>query len=403
MNIYTQRVSKLVSSMEPKLIELRRHIHMNPELSRAEFATTQLVAAELRELGLRPRILPGDVGLTCDIGPTAADTGVPLIGLRADLDALPVADLTTGPHRSRVAGVAHACGHDVHTTAVLGAGRVLAKLAEVDGLETGVRLIFQHAEELQPGGAIDVIAAGGLDGVGQIFAVHCEPSLDVGSIGLREGPITSASDKITITFSGAGGHTSRPHLTNDLVYAIGAIITQVPGILSRHIDPRSGANLTWGIVNAGSAPNVIPASGTLEGTLRCLDIEAWERAGDVLDDAVQAVIAPFGVQASVRHDRGVPPVVNDHDAVQIQQRAVREVLGESGEVQVEQSLGGEDFAWYLTRASGAMARLGTRAPGGRTFDLHQGDFAPDERAIAIGAKFLATSALLASRAYLEQQ
>lgn len=401
MNVYTQRVSKLVSSMEPKLIELRRHIHANPELSRAEFETTELVASELRELGLRPRILPGKVGLTCDIGPSMADTGVPLIGLRADLDALPVPDLTTGPYRSKVAGVAHACGHDVHTTAVLGAGRVLAKLAEVDALQTGVRLIFQPAEELQPGGAIDVIAAGGLAGVGQIFAVHCEPSLDVGTIGLREGPITSASDKITIKFAGAGGHTSRPHLTNDLVYAMGAVITQVPGIISRHIDPRSGANLTWGIVNAGSAPNVIPATGALEGTLRCLDIDAWERAGDVLDEAVQAVIAPFGVRAEIRHDRGVPPVVNDREAVHIQQRAITEVLGERGEVRVEQSLGGEDFAWYLTKATGAMARLGTRTPGGRTYDLHQGDFDPDERAIAIGAKFLATAALLASEANLE--
>lgn len=401
MNVYTQRVSKLVSSMEPKLIELRRHIHANPELSRAEFETTKLVAGELRDLGLEPRILPGNVGLTCDIGPSSVDTGVPLIGLRADLDALPVPESTGRPFASTVEGVAHACGHDVHTTAVLGAGRVLAKLAEVDALQTGVRLIFQPAEELQPGGAIDVIAAGGLEGVGQIFAVHCEPSLDVGTIGLREGPITSASDKITIRFTGAGGHTSRPHLTNDLVYAMGAVITQVPGVLSRHIDPRSGANLTWGIVNAGSAPNVIPSSGLLEGTLRCLDINAWERAGDLLDEAVNAVIAPFGVRAEVRHDRGVPPVVNDRDAVGIQQRAVAEVLGKTGEIRVEQSLGGEDFAWYLTRARGAMARLGTRTPGGRTYDLHQGDFDPDERAIAIGAKFLATAALLASQAHLE--
>src|SRR5690625_1656498 len=401
MNVYTQRVSKLVSSMEPKLIELRRHIHAHPELSRAEYETTQLVAAELRAIGLKPRILPDSVGLTCDIGPSLADTGVPLIGLRADLDALPVSDLTSGPYRSTVPGIAHACGHDVHTVAVIGAGRVLAKLAEVDGLQTEIHLIFQPAEEQQPGGAIDVIAAGGLEGVGQIFAVHCEPRLDVGTIGLRAGPITSASDKVTIKFSGAGGHTSRPHLTNDLVFAMGAVITQVPGILSRHIDPRSGANLTWGVVNAGSAPNVIPAAGSLVGTLRCLDIDAWERAGAMLDEAVHAVIAPFGVQAESRHDRGVPPVVNDRHAVQIQQRAVTEVLGAAGGVAVEQSLGGEDFAWYLTKANGAMARLGTRTPGGRTYDLHQGDFDPDERAIAIGAEFLATAALLASEANLE--
>lgn len=400
MSTSARRITDLVTTMAPELVRLRRHIHAHPELSRVEYDTTALIASELEKVGLQPRILPNGVGLTCDIGPSEVETGVPLVALRADLDALPVPDETNSSFASTVPGVAHACGHDVHTTAVLGAGRVLAKLAEVDLLQTGVRLIFQPAEELQPGGAPDVIAAGGLDGVGEVYALHCEPKLDVGTVGLRVGPITSASDKVTISLLGDGGHTSRPHLTTDLVYAMGAIITEVPGILGRSIDPRSGVNLTWGIANAGSAPNVIPSMGTLEGTLRCLDIEAWHQAGDVVDRAVRTVCAPLGVRAEVRHNRGVPPVVNDEQAVHTFKRAVHQTLGEQAEITVEQSLGGEDFAWYLTKARGAMARLGTRTPGGRTYDLHQGDFDPDERAIAIGARFLAMTALLASEQYL---
>ncbi|MCC2310160.1 amidohydrolase [Cellulomonas chengniuliangii] len=381
-----------VAALRPELVEIRRDLHAHPELSRLEQRTTRLVADRLRLAGLTPRLLPG-TGLICDIGPGLAEGDRRRVVLRADLDALPLPDTSGVPWASTVPHVAHACGHDVHTTVVLGAGLVLAQMAAEGTLDRGVRLLFQSAEEVQPGGALDAIAEGVLDGASRVYAVHCDPRVDVGRIGTRIGPITSASDEVTVTLRGDGGHTSRPHRTGDVVFALAQVITQVPAVLGRRLDPRSGVNLTWGAVQAGSAPNAIPSAGTARGTLRCLDVRAWERASAVFHDAVQQVVAPYGVVAEVRHQRGVPPVENDEQSVAVLESAARDVLGADAVQLTEQSLGGEDFAWYLTKVPGAMARLGTRTPGGRSFDLHQGDFQVDERAIDAGVLLLARAAM----------
>ena len=200
------------------LVAWRRHIHAHPELGRQEFATTQFVASHLADAGLNPKVLPGGTGLTCDFGPEHG----PRIALRADMDALPMAERTGAPYASVVPNVAHACGHDAHTAVLLGAALALASVPE---LPVGVRLIFQAAEELMPGGAIDAIAAGALTGVSRIFALHCDPRLAVGKVAMRPGPITSAADQLEVTLHSPGGHTSRPHLTGDLVYGIGTLIT----------------------------------------------------------------------------------------------------------------------------------------------------------------------------------
>jgi len=390
------RVHALVASLADELVEIRRDLHAHPETARAEHRTTELLAKRLELAGLQPRLLPGS-GLVCDLGPGPAISGRPRIGLRADLDALPLEDACGLPWCSRTPGVAHACGHDVHTAAVLGAGLVLAELGSEGLLPTGVRLIFQPAEEVQPGGSLDVVAAGGLEGVAQVFAVHCDPRLEVGRIGSRVGPIPSASDEVKVTVSSAGGHTSRPHLTGDVVFALGEVITQVPAILGRRLDPRSGVNLTWGAVSAGNAYNVIPGSGSVQGTLRCLDVRSWEQAAEVFVSAVEQVLAPYGVEIEISHVRGVPPVENDAASVAILETAARLALGPEAVTPTEQSLGGEDFAWYLTHVPGAMARLGTRTPGGKVYDIHQGDFKVDEDAIELGARLLATTALVAAR------
>jgi amidohydrolase len=392
-------VSHLISrvdALRTELVGIRHDLHAHPELARTEVRTTAVVADRLRAAGLAPRLLPGS-GLICDIGPSTTTTGRRRVALRADLDALALPDTTGLPWASTVPGVAHACGHDVHTVAVLGAGLVLAELAAAGELTTGVRLIFQPAEEVQPGGALDVIAAGALDGIGQIFAVHSDPKVDVGNIGTRIGPITSASDEVAVTLSSSGGHTSRPHLTGDVVFALGQVITQVPAILGRRLDPRSGVNLTWGDVHAGTAHNAIPAMGTVRGTLRCLDVRAWERASQVFHDAVGQVVEPYQVEAEVTHQRGVPPVENDARATGLLEAAARDVLGEESVLLTEQSLGGEDFAWYLTKVPGSMARLGTRTLGGHSYDIHQGDLRVDERAVETGVLLLARVAMLAGR------
>ena len=380
-------IDTVIDDLQEELTEIRRDLHAHPELAWAESRTTEKVADRLAAEGIGVQVLPKS-GLIAHIGAP----GGPVVALRADLDALPVEDQTSDPWRSVVDGVAHACGHDVHTTALLGAGVALHRVHQQHPLPGGVRLLFQPAEEVMPGGALEVIAAGALDGVTHAFGLHCDPSLDVGHVGLRVGPITGAADSLRVRVSGRGGHTSRPHLTQDLTYALGTLVTQLPAALSRRLDPRAGASVVWGIVRAGSATNVIPASGEAAGTVRMLDSLAWADAEGLVRELIHQIVQPYGVDAEVTYVRGVPPVVNEPGPTAILADAVERVLGEDGIVTTTQSLGGEDFGWYLEMVQGAMGRLGTRTPGGPTFDLHQGDLRVDERAVTIGAKVLAHSA-----------
>jgi amidohydrolase len=382
-----ERVQAEVDLLAPELIEFRRDLHAHPELSWAEERTSAVIAKRLDEAGLTARSLPRN-GLVVDIGSGPG----PVIALRADLDALPVEDRTNDPWTSTVAGVAHACGHDVHATGLLGAGLALSSVArEMPGR---VRLVFQPAEEIMPGGALMSIEAGALDGVSRIFGLHADPGIDVGTVGLREGPLTGAADSLDVLLTGKGGHTSRPHLTEDLTFALGKLVTELPAVLSRRLDPRAGVSVVWGMVRAGSAVNVIPASGRAGGTVRMLDAIAWADAEELIRDTIDQIVEPYGVRATVTYVRGVPPVVNEHRSTVLLGQAVEAVLGETGSVATSQSLGGEDFAWYLESVPGAMARLGTRTPGGPTYDLHQGDLRVDERAISVGASVLSAAALM---------
>ncbi|MGB8383900.1 MAG: amidohydrolase [Dermatophilaceae bacterium] len=373
-----------VDALFPVLVELRRDLHRHPELAFEEAQTTERVGSLLSDAGITVNRLPG-TGLVADIGPGDAAYRV---ALRADMDALPVTERTNLSYSSAVPGVAHACGHDVHVAACLGAGLALA-MHTGTLTEAGVatRLIFQPAEEVIPGGAQPISDSRWLDDVDEIFALHCDPSLDIGQIGLRVGALTAASDRVTVRLAGSGGHTSRPQLTQDLVFALAKVATEVPAALSRRLDPRAGASLVWGMVQAGGAPNVIPSEGVLDGTLRVLDSTSWERAGSLVEDLVHTVVAPYAVQADVLHVRGVPPVINTRAAIEVLRRAA----GAAGlaDVPIEQSMGGEDFAWYLQRVPGAMGRLGTRTPGGPTYDLHQGDLVVDESSVRVGARVLA--------------
>jgi len=378
---------------EPELIEFRRDLHAHPEVGYSEHRTTRRIALRLEAAGLRPAVLPKGTGLIADIGGSEQDA--PAVALRADIDALPIVDEKNVPYRSLNAGACHACGHDVHTSILLGTGMFLARAAAAGALPGKVRLIFQPAEEI-PGGALDVLAAGGISSVERIFALHCDPKLDAGKIGTRVGPITAACDKVKVQLSGPGGHTARPHLTADLVYALGKIITELPAALSRRVDPRSGLSLVWGRVSAGSAPNAIPDYGVAEGTLRCLDDSAWHAAPDLLKDMVESVATAYGVTPDLTYERSVPPVVNEAVSTTMVAAAADRVLGADSLAAAPQSLGGEDFAWYLESIPGSLFRLGTRTPGAvQELDIHQPSFDVDERCIAVGVRVMAATALTA--------
>jgi amidohydrolase len=365
----------------------RRSIHALPELGRHEHRTTEMVRRRLLAAGLEPRTLPGGTGLVCDVG-----RGERCVALRADLDALPLQEDTGLSFASTVDGAMHACGHDAHTAMVLGAGLALAS---APGLPGRVRLVFQPAEEVQPGGAIDMVADGAMEGVERIFALHCDPRLEVGRLGTRVGAITSACDLIELRLTGAGGHTARPHLTDDLVEALGLLITQLPLLLTRQVDPRSGTVLVWGAVQAGEAANAIPQHGVLRGTLRTADHATWNVLEEKVRMLVTALLAPTGVGYVLDHIRGVPPVVNEAVSTGMLAAAAAEVGGAAAATSTEQSSGGEDYAWYLEEVPGAMARLGVWPGHGPMRDIHQPTFDLDERALPFGVRVLVKSALAA--------
>ena len=379
-------VSAWVEENREIIRQWRRQLHRNPELSHMEIATTEFLLSKLREAGLEPRALPS-TGATVDIGPADA----PMIAFRGDIDALPIQEQTGLDFASENPGVMHACGHDIHTVIVLALACGLAALVKEHGedvLPVRVRCIFQPAEEVMDGGAVEVIEAGALHDVQSMYAVHGEPKLRTGEIGVRTGPITSASDVIEIILRGHGGHTSRPHLTSDLVYAAGLIITQLPGLLTRRLDPRSGTVVVFGAINGGGTFNAIPQEVRLLGTFRTAQAGVWRQGEALLTELLEQIVAPTGAEMEIRYTKGVPPVTNDDVATALIAQAVKDrdpyALREA-----PQSSGGEDFSWYLEHVPGSMARLGAWDGKGEKPDLHQPDIVFDERSIGVGIRMFA--------------
>jgi amidohydrolase len=373
-----------------ELVAARRHLHAHPELSGEEHATTEFIAERLEVAGLRPRRLASGTGLVCDLG-----TGGPLVGLRADIDALAMEDEKDVHYRSRVPGVSHACGHDVHTAVVLGAALFLSHL-EPELMPGRVRCIFQPAEERVPGGAVGVIAEGALEGVTALYGVHCDPKLDVGLVGLRGAAITSAADMLTIWLAGPGGHTARPEQTVDMVQLAAEVVRALPGRVQALLGERGPVKLVFGRLHSGDASNVIPTHAELRGSVRTPAMAAWDVLPDVTREALSGIVGGDArVDWTLDYVQGVPPVVNDPEATDlVRAMAVRE-LGEDAVTETVQSWGGDDFAWYLREVPGSFIRLGIHDPasGGPHLDLHAGLFDVDERAIEVGVRLLVRSAI----------
>jgi len=336
---------------------------------------------------VKARLMPSGTGVIAEIG-----SGEPVVGLRADIDGLPIAERTGLPYASTLPEVSHACGHDVHLTVLLGAARALARAGDLGGR---VRLIFQPAEEVFPGGSHDVIAAGGLDGLTRLFALHCDPRLEAGYVGLKSGAITSTSDLLELRIAGPGGHTSRPHLTTDLVYALGTVITGLPAMLSRRLDPRAAAVMVWGAVQSGQAANAIPRDGVLRGTLRLMDRRAWDGAEPLVRELIAELLAPTKATFELDYLRGVPPVNNELISTELMRTGAQRALGADSVRLAEQSTGAEDFAVFLEKVPGSLARLGVWDGVSARVDLHSSQFQVDERAVAAGIRLMTHTALAA--------
>lgn len=385
-------IAAVVARLEPELIALRRDLHAHPEPSWAEHRTTAVLRKRLAAAGLPAVVAPPGTGVVCDISSGAGSDG-PIVAIRGDIDALRMPDTKNVPYRSTVDGMCHACGHDLHAAATVGAALALATTLGASGVAGTVRVILQPAEEAVPRGAIALVAAGVLDGVQAVFGLHADPANPVGTIGVSAGPITSAADLLDIRLHGPGGHTGRPHQTADLVHIASRVVVDLPMDLGLLCDPRDGLNVTFGSVHAGVAPNVIPTEARLLGSLRASGRGAWEAAPEHLPRLLAAIVEPRGATWELDHQRGAPPVVNDPWAVSHVVRAANAVVGSDSVRPTVQSAGGEDFSWYGDIAPLGYLRLGVHRPGADRVDIHAGSFDLDESAIALGARVLAGSAL----------
>lgn len=364
----------LVAEVLPTVTELRRAIHRSPELAFEEFATTARVAAVLADRGLDPRVREEGAGLVVEVG-----RGERMVGFRADLDALPIAEPADNPYSSQIPGVMHACGHDAHTAIATGIALVLAGL-ELPGR---VRFVFQPGEESFPGGALTMVRERVTEGMAAIVAFHVDPSLLTGHLGLRTGAITGSADRFSIVLEGPGGHTARPHRSVDLINAAGRLVTDLPAILDRTIDARRPVAVVFGQIGGGSAPNVIPTRVEMTGTVRTTDRGLWDEMPLLMEALAGQIVAPLGAKVSVEYVRGIPPVLNDPGVIDVARTAVAEYLGPQAVASTPVSMGAEDFSRYLERVPGALIRLGSASPHGVT-DLHSAGFVFDEEALAAG-------------------
>lgn len=369
----------------PELLELRRHLHAHPELSGEEHQTAALVSGELRRLGWRVREGVGRTGVLAELGPEQG----PTVGLRVDMDALPVEEQTGLAYASKRQGVMHACGHDLHTCVGLGVARLLAASSP---LPARVRLLFQPAEELAQG-AVWMRDAGATEGLDALYGVHVVPNLPVGTVGIRHGCLTAAAGALEIQVRGEGGHGARPHQAVDAVWMAARVVTELQQSIARRLDALQPVVVSFGKVEGGRAFNVIADQVRLLGTVRCLDLEQHDQLPGWIEDTVQAICASCGGHAEVSYRTIAPPVQNDRALTDLLERCAIDCLGREQVRPVEQpSLGAEDFAELLRDVPGMMVRLGVAGAQGCA-PLHNGQFALDERALAVGIDVLASTLL----------
>ena len=369
----------------PELLELRRHLHAHPELSGEEHQTAALVSGELRRLGWRVREGVGRTGVLAELGPEQG----PTVGLRVDMDALPVEEQTGLAYASKRQGVMHACGHDLHTCVGLGVARLLAASSP---LPARVRLLFQPAEELAQG-AVWMRDAGATEGLDALYGVHVVPNLPAGTVGIRHGCLTAAAGALEIQVRGEGGHGARPHQAVDAVWMAARVVTELQQSIARRLDALQPVVVCFGKVEGGRAFNVIADQVRLLGTVRCLDLEQHDQLPGWIEDTVQAICASCGGHAEVSYRTIAPPVQNDRALTDLLERCAIDCLGREQVRPVEQpSLGAEDFAELLRDVPGMMVRLGVAGAQGCA-PLHNGQFALDERALAVGIDVLASTLL----------
>lgn len=370
----------------PWILEHRRHLHRHPELSFHERETSGYLRRQVEALGLKPSAgVQGNYGFFVDL--VAPRNPSQFIVLRADMDALPIQEETGLAFSSETPGVGHLCGHDAHSSMLLGALKLL--LARREELPYSVRFVFQHAEEFPPGGAVDFIAAGALKDVKHCFGLHVSPRLPVGTFGIRAGAQMAGATVVAIKVRGKGGHAASPHENTDPVLAACAVVVALQSVVARRIDPVDPVVLSICSIHAGDAHNVTPELVELKGTSRAYSAATLRKMTGLIKEVANGVAAAHLCTAEVDVDEGYPPVVNDEGAVGMIRRAAETVVGKDGLIEIPPVMGGEDFAYFCQERPSAFGYIGVANPGEAYYPLHHPKFHPAEDALWRGTAILA--------------
>jgi amidohydrolase len=387
-NQTVNHIKNISSRIYPGLVKLRRELHQNPELCFKELKTSEKVTKELNLLDLKVK---KGIAITGVVGLLDGKRSGKTVALRADMDALPILEQTNLPYKSKNPGVMHACGHDIHMTCVIGAAKILSAMK--DELNGNVKFIFQPSEEVHPGGAKPMIQEGVLKNpnVSGIFGLHCDPSIPIGKIGVREGPFMAQADNFDIIIHGISGHGARPHDGVDAIVVATQIIQGLQTIASRKISPVEPVVISVGKIEGGTARNIICDRVILKGTARSLNQKVAKIIPQLLKEIAGGIAKSAGASAEVIYQTGYPVLVNPPKTTDLARNTIAGMFGRDAVYEIQKPLmGAEDFAYYLQKVSGSFLRLGTRNPGkGTTYPWHHPKFNVDENAIKIGASVLA--------------
>ena len=393
-----KKIRACVEKIVPRIVKFRREIHSHPELSGAEEKTASFVAGVLEDNDIEVRTGVaghGVVGVLRGGADGGLSTEAPTVALRADLDALPLTDTKETEYASKVHGVLHACGHDVHTAVLMGTAVVLSSLKDI--LKGNVKFIFQPSEESSIGGAKFMIEEGALEdpAPSAIFALHCYPELPCGKVGHRAGIMTASSDRFTITVKGRSGHASRPHQAVDAVLVSSMVISAIHHIVSRKTDPLHHAVISIGTIEGGTAANIVADRVKMHGTVRTLDAKVREKIPIMMEDIIRGITAGTDAEYHFSYAFGSPSVMNDPELDKLVKRSSEAVVGPENTVELKDpQMGAEDFAYFAERIPGAFLRLGTtNSDKGITTPLHTTDFDVDEDSLAIGTTLMSHLAM----------
>ncbi len=373
-----------VQELMPQLSSVRRHLHQNPEVGFDEKDTARFISEFLQTNDI-PFERVGETGIVATLDSNRAGGA---IALRADIDALAISEASETEYASQRPGVMHACGHDCHTAILMLTAKFLKEhMYRFCGT---VKFLFQAAEEVPPGGAVQLIEAGALEGIDAIYGLHVSPEMVAGQISVRNGAMLAAADQFHVEVVGRGGHGASPHQTVDAVMIACQLVNNLQTIVSRNLSPLEPAVISVGQINAGYRPNVIAETCTMEGTVRTLSEETRNRVRDRLKKVIQGTAEMHGAEAIMTYEEGYPPLINPEHSADIIRQVGHRVLGPGAVQELEvPSMGGEDFAYYLQRVPGAFFRLGTKIVEREQFPLHNPRFDLDEGAMVYGVRMFA--------------